>query len=96
MPMRIDENTPSGRSQGGLREKPSIPVGSPTASALVFCWSKGHEGRTHQRIVKVPEWVAYSRYSKQEMLVSRTEMFIGETSHSSSLILVYMFMSTLV
>ena len=35
-----------------------------TASALVFCWSKGQEGRTHQRIVKVPEWGAYSDYSK--------------------------------
>ena len=39
-----------------------------TASALVFCWSKGHEGRTHQRIVKVSEWVAYSAYSKTELL----------------------------
>ena len=39
-----------------------------TASALVFCWSKGHEGRTHQRIVKVSEWVAYSAYSKAELL----------------------------
>merc|ERR1712235_117522 len=39
-----------------------------TASALVFCWNKGHEGRTHQRIVKVSEWVAYSAYSKAELL----------------------------
>ena len=39
-----------------------------TASALVFCWSKGHEGRTHQRIVKVSEWVAYRAYSKTELL----------------------------
>ena len=38
------------------------------ASALVFCRSKGQEGRTHQRIAKVPEWVAYSAYSKAELL----------------------------
>ena len=39
-----------------------------TATADIFCWKQGQEGRTHPRHVKVPEWVAYSAYSKTELL----------------------------
>ena len=39
-----------------------------TANALVFCSKKGHKGRTHQRNVKMPEWVSYSAYNKAELL----------------------------
>lgn len=38
------------------------------ATVKIVCWKRGQQGRTHPRDVKVPEWVAYSVYSKAQLL----------------------------